>query len=166
GISSVVVTPSTLIPVASKDMQLFCNVTGIFKSIQWLKDSQLLNTTTTVSMNDTTIEFHPLQVTDDGSYQCVATNIFRSHYSQPYSLIVNYGPVDVTITANNNINIVLICNAMSQPPSVYQWLFNNSVIKEDATLVLPLTTPQGNTYTCVAINPLTNNTLSKSYVIT
>ncbi|XP_053349996.1 carcinoembryonic antigen-related cell adhesion molecule 1 [Clarias gariepinus] len=165
GISSVVVTPSTLIPVASKDMQLFCNVTGIFKSIHWLKDSQPLNTTTTISMNDTTVDFHPLQITDDGSYQCVATNIFRAHHSQPFSLIVNYGPVDVTITANNNINIVLLCNAKSQPPSVYQWLFNNIVIKEDATLVLPLMTPVGNTYTCVAKNPLTNNTLSKSYVL-
>lgn len=91
GISSVVVTPSTLIPLASKDMQIFCNVSGLFKSIQWLKDNQILNTTVTNSiyMNDTTVEFHPLQITDDGSYQCVATNTFRPHVSLPYHLIVN-----------------------------------------------------------------------------
>ncbi|KAF4088389.1 hypothetical protein AMELA_G00082400 [Ameiurus melas] len=167
GISSVVVTPSTLIPLASKDMQLFCNVTGLFKSIQWLKDNQILNTTVTNSiyMNDTTVEFHPLQITDDGSYQCVATNTFRPHISLPYHLIVNYGPIDMTITADIKATIVLKCNAKSQPPSVYHWFFNNTFIKEDAMLVLSSMSPLCNNYTCVAINPLTNHTLSTSYVI-
>ncbi|MCJ8728841.1 hypothetical protein PDJAM_G00009110 [Pangasius djambal] len=165
GISSVVVTPSTLMPLASKDMQLFCNVTGVFESIQWLKDNQPLNTTATKSiyMNNTIVDFHPLQITDDGLYQCVATDIFRPHASLAYHLIVNYGPVDLTITADIKIVSVLTCNAKSQPPSVYHWLFNNTVINEDAMLTLPIKSPWGN-YTCVAINPLTNDTLSTSYV--
>ncbi|KAK3571900.1 hypothetical protein QTP86_020544 [Hemibagrus guttatus] len=91
GISSVVVTPSTLTPLASKDMQLFCNVTGSFDSIQWIKDNQPLNTAATKSMyiNGTTVDFHPLQIPDNGSYKCVATDAFRPHVSLPYSLIVN-----------------------------------------------------------------------------
>ncbi|XP_058252126.1 carcinoembryonic antigen-related cell adhesion molecule 5-like [Hemibagrus wyckioides] len=167
GISSVVVTPSTLSPLASKDMQLFCNVTGSFNTIQWLKDNQPLNTAATKSMyiNGTTVDFQPLQITDDGSYTCVATNAFRPHVSLPFILIVNYGPVDVTITADIKAATILMCNAKSQPPSVYHWLFNNTVIKEDAILILPLMPPLGYNYTCVAINPLTNDTLSTSYVI-
>ncbi|KAK3551611.1 hypothetical protein QTP70_019753 [Hemibagrus guttatus] len=167
GISSVVVTPSTLTPLASKDMQLFCNVTGSFDSIQWIKDNQPLNTAATKSMyiNGTTVDFHPLQIPDNGSYKCVATDAFRPHVSLPYSLIVNYGPVEVTITVDIMAANILICNAKSQPPSVYHWLFNNTVIKEDAILILPLMPPLGYNYTCVAINPLTNDTLSASYVI-
>ncbi|KAI5105928.1 carcinoembryonic antigen-related cell adhesion molecule 5 precursor, partial [Silurus meridionalis] len=167
GISSVVVTPSTLIPLASRNMQLFCNVTGFFTSIQWLKDNQPLNTTVTRSiyMNDTSVDFHPLQIADDGFYQCVATNTFRSHSSQPYRLLVNYGPIDLTIAVDVKATIVLKCSAKSQPPSVYHWLFNNTVIKEDAMLVLNLMSPLGNNYTCVARNPLTNDTSFSSYVI-
>ncbi|XP_027003925.2 carcinoembryonic antigen-related cell adhesion molecule 5-like [Tachysurus fulvidraco] len=167
GISSVVVTPSTLIPLVSKDMQLFCNVTGSFDSIQWLKDNQPLNTTAAKSiyMNDSTIDFHPLQITDDGLYKCVATDAFRPHVSLPYSLLVNYGPLDVTITADIKVATILLCNAKSQPPSVYNWFLNNTVLKEDAVLILPLMPPLGYNYTCVATNPLTNDTLSASYII-
>lgn len=91
GISSMVVTPSTPTPLASKDMQLFCNVTGSFNTIHWLKDNKPLNTAATKSMyiNGTTVDFHPLQITDDGSYTCVATNAFRPHVSLPFILIVN-----------------------------------------------------------------------------
>lgn len=73
--------------------------------------------------------------------------------------------MDVTITADFKATIVLMCNAKSQPPSVYHWLFNNTVITEDATLNLPLMSPLGSNYTCVARNPLTNDTQSKFYVI-
>ncbi|TSZ83248.1 Hemicentin-1 [Bagarius yarrelli] len=167
GISSVMVTSSTLIPLASKDMQLFCNVTGLFNSIHWLKNNQTLNNTAGQSLyiNGTTLDFQPLQITDDGSYKCVATDAFRPHASLPYSLTVNYGPVDVTITADIKASTILMCNAKSQPPSVYQWFFNNTVMNEDAVLVLPLMIPLGYNYTCVAINPLTNDTLAASYVI-
>lgn len=75
------------------------------------------------------------------------------------------GPVDLTITADFKATIVLMCNAKSQPPSVYHWLFNNTVLREDAILTLPLMSPLGSKYTCVARNPLTNDTLSKSYVL-
>ncbi|XP_036435737.1 carcinoembryonic antigen-related cell adhesion molecule 5-like [Colossoma macropomum] len=166
GISSVVVTPSMPIPLASKGLQLFCNVTGDYKSISWLKDNRTFSptSTATISADNTTVDFLPLQISDDGAYQCAATNIAGKHVSIPYKLTANYGPVDLRITATKEI--ILTCEAMSQPPSVYHWIFNNDTdVREGPTIAVPLMTPVGSNYTCVARNPLTNVTLSGSYII-
>ncbi|XP_072536669.1 carcinoembryonic antigen-related cell adhesion molecule 1 [Salminus brasiliensis] len=166
GISSVVVTPSMSIPLASKVLQLFCNVTGSYDSIAWLKNNQTFTPTTaaTVSEDNTTVTFQPLQISDDGAYQCVATNIFRKHASEPYKLTANYGPVDLKITEQKGS--LLTCDVKSQPPSVYHWVLNHDTnAGEGPTISIPLMTPVGSNYTCVARNPLTNVTLSGTYTI-
>ncbi|XP_017561495.1 carcinoembryonic antigen-related cell adhesion molecule 1 [Pygocentrus nattereri] len=166
GISSVAVTPSMPIPLASKGLQLFCNITGDYNSISWLKDNGTFSPTPTVtiSADNATVDFLPLQISDDGAYQCTATNIVGKHVSKPYMLTANYGPVDLRITATKDI--ILTCEAKSQPPSVYHWIFNNdNGVGEGPTIAVPLMTPVGSSYTCVARNPLTNVTLSGSYTI-
>ncbi|KAL7886542.1 hypothetical protein AOLI_G00042630 [Acnodon oligacanthus] len=165
GISSVVVTPSMAIPLASKGLQLFCSITGDYNSIAWLKDSRTFSPTptATISADNTSVDFLPLQISDDGAYQCAATNIVGKHFSKPYMLTANYGPVDLRITAKD---IILTCEAKSQPPSVYHWIFNNDTdVGEGPTIVIPIMTPVGSNYTCVARNPLTNVTLSGSYTV-
>lgn len=91
GISSVVVNPSLTIPLESKNLQLFCNVTGLYNSIAWLKDNRTFSQSPTaiISAGNTTVDFTPLQSSDDGAYQCVATNSFGEHVSRPYQLAAN-----------------------------------------------------------------------------
>lgn len=166
GISSVVLTPSMSVPLASKPLQLFCNVTGFYDSIAWLKDNRTLSSTPTlgVSVNNTTVTFQPLQTSDDGEYQCIATNIVGKHASEIYNLTANYGPVDLKITEEKGA--LLTCNAKSQPPCVYHWILNgNTNVGDGPTISVPLMTPVGSNYTCVARNPLTNVTLSGTYTI-
>ncbi|XP_066539333.1 carcinoembryonic antigen-related cell adhesion molecule 5-like isoform X2 [Hoplias malabaricus] len=166
GISSIVVTPSMSVPLAHKRLQLFCNVTGDYSSISWIKNNQTFSPfpTANLSADNTTVNFWSLHVFDDGSYQCVATNIVGKHASQPYKLTANYGPEDLKITSMNDI--VLTCKANSQPPSVYHWIFNKDIAAgEGPTITVPLMTPVGSNYTCVAKNPLTNFTLSETYTI-
>ncbi|XP_069077606.1 roundabout homolog 3 [Pleurodeles waltl] len=58
-------------------VQLQCEVTGMpFPSIQWLKDGQrIMGSGTRVAMLDNgTLQITNIQVTDSGSYICVATN--------------------------------------------------------------------------------------------
>ncbi|KAK1795386.1 hypothetical protein P4O66_010560, partial [Electrophorus voltai] len=166
GIYSVVVTPSMLIPLASKDLQLFCNITGFYSSIQWLKDGLKFNTTrtATVSMDNTTLAFQPLLIIDDGTYQCAAKNAIGNHVSKSYKLTANYGPVNLMITVEVGNDITLTCDAKSQPQSVYYWIVNNGTdVREGAKIIISMSA-LGNNYTCVARNPLTNVTLSGVYI--
>ncbi|XP_076847354.1 carcinoembryonic antigen-related cell adhesion molecule 1 [Brachyhypopomus gauderio] len=164
---SVVVTPSMLVPLVSKHLQLFCNITGVYSSIQWLKDGQAFSPTptATISLDNTTLAFQPLQIVDDGIYQCAAENAIGNHISKPYKLNANYGPVSLTITAEVRLAIVLTCDAKSHPLSVYHWIFNNTNIGEGATIFISIMSALGSNYTCVARNPLTNVALSGSYII-
>uniref|UniRef100_A0A4W4E662 Ig-like domain-containing protein n=1 Tax=Electrophorus electricus TaxID=8005 RepID=A0A4W4E662_ELEEL len=162
GIYSVVVTPSMLIPLASKDLQLFCNITGFYSSIQWLKDGLKFNTTrtATVSMDNTTLAFQPLLIIDDGTYQCAAKNAIGNHVSKSYKLTANYGPMNLMITVEVGNDITLTCDAKSQPQSVYYWIVDNGTdVREGAKIIISMSA-LGNNYTCVARNPLTNVTLS------
>ncbi|XP_026875271.2 carcinoembryonic antigen-related cell adhesion molecule 1 [Electrophorus electricus] len=166
GIYSVVVTPSMLIPLASKDLQLFCNITGFYSSIQWLKDGLKFNTTrtATVSMDNTTLAFQPLLIIDDGTYQCAAKNAIGNHVSKSYKLTANYGPMNLMITVEVGNDITLTCDAKSQPQSVYYWIVDNGTdVREGAKIIISMSA-LGNNYTCVARNPLTNVTLSGVYI--
>nr|CAQ13811.1 novel protein similar to vertebrate titin (TTN) [Danio rerio] len=167
-ITSVDVTPSPLIPLVSKSLQLTCNVNGPYINLYWLRNNNNFfpSNRITFSADNTTVTFSSLQTTDDGSYQCVAANAIRHHISNPYKLMVIYGPQSVQITLHPGIPPVLTCLAVSQPPSVYYWILdNNTVVGDQASITIPITSILGSNYTCVAKNPLTNLTLSISQVV-
>ncbi|XP_052002360.1 carcinoembryonic antigen-related cell adhesion molecule 1 isoform X3 [Xyrauchen texanus] len=159
------VSSSPLIPLASQDLHLFCNVNGVY-SLRWLRNNQNFqpSKTVTVSEDKTTVIFKPLQTTsDNGNYQCVATNIVRQHISQPFNLVAKYGPQRVQIFLHPGITTTLTCKALSEPPAVYRWFNeNNTVVGNQSSVIVPIDSILGRNYTCEAKNPLTNVTVYTS----
>ncbi|XP_030641493.1 carcinoembryonic antigen-related cell adhesion molecule 5-like [Chanos chanos] len=167
-ISSVMVKPSTDLPLDSEELDLFCDVTGPFNRISWMKNGSPLMQSSAVSISpdNTSVSFSSLRTTDDGQYQCVASNVVRDYHSEAYSLLVRYGPTDLVITVELGNPVVLRCKADSQPQSVYQWFFNDTEAGTGSRLPMHKLPVLGSAYTCEARNPDTNVTVSTSYIFT
>ncbi|XP_026228385.1 carcinoembryonic antigen-related cell adhesion molecule 5-like [Anabas testudineus] len=165
------------VPLSSSNFTLICEVTGFDYTIQWLKDNQTLNTTTSANnthyyIEDNKLHFTPVTISDDGMYQCVASNTLTQVQSPPYNLLVNYGPLNVTIAGPDSAAlgsiVSLTCSAVSMPNCEFQWYFAGYSV---AMKMGPVTTfsvhnnSEGN-YTCQARNPVTNITLYKTKVFT
>ncbi|KAK7147559.1 hypothetical protein R3I94_010168 [Phoxinus phoxinus] len=166
-ITSVEVIPDRLIPLASQRLQLKCNVTGPYNKIHWLRNNQnfLPSSGVIFSGDNTNVTFNDLKTTDDGQYQCVATNLLKEYISLPYDLAAIFGPQSVQIIVHPGIPTKLTCQALSQPPAVFYWIENNTVVGNQSTVVVPIKNILGSNYTCVAKNPLTNVTVYTSQVV-
>ncbi|KAK7157559.1 hypothetical protein R3I93_008910 [Phoxinus phoxinus] len=164
---TVVVIPDRLIPLASQSLQLKCNVTGPYNKIHWLRNNLNFQPSGGVifSGDNTTVTFNYLKTADDGQYQCVATNLLKEHVSQPYGLAAVFGPQSVQIIVHPGIPTKLTCQALSQPPAVFYWLANNTLVGNQSTVEVPIKNILGSNYTCVAKNPLTNVTVYTSQVV-
>ncbi|XP_052000699.1 carcinoembryonic antigen-related cell adhesion molecule 2-like [Xyrauchen texanus] len=103
------VSSNPLIPLASQNLQLFCNVDGHYNSLHWLRNYQTFQASNrvTISVDNTTVNFKPLQTADNGIYQCVATNIFKQHISQPYRLVANSPDAAVSVQASVLVTALL-----------------------------------------------------------
>ena len=81
------------IPISSDNLTLTCDVTGRYDTIYWMKDnlSLVLNNTlnSDITISNNSLHFSPVKVSNDGNYQCVATNLLRPHTSPKYQLLVN-----------------------------------------------------------------------------
>ncbi|XP_076135974.1 hemicentin-1-like [Alosa pseudoharengus] len=166
-INSIVVKPKPVIPMDSENFLLYCDIAGPHDSIKWIRDSQPLiyNNTVTISKNSTTVSFKPLRTANDGLYQCVAENIVKQHFSEPYNLRASYGPSDVLITSTQN-PFTLTCQADSQPPSEYEWIINNELKGNTSSIEMTLFTALAlDTIMCKAKNPRTNETVTATFII-
>ncbi|XP_042611496.1 carcinoembryonic antigen-related cell adhesion molecule 1 isoform X3 [Cyprinus carpio] len=167
-IATVEVIPDRTIPLASQSFQLTCNVKGPYNTLHWLRNNQnfLPSGSVIFSANNTSVTFKTLQTADEGRYQCVASNALKQYISHPYDLVVIFGPQSVQIIVRPGIPPVLKCQAVSQPPAVYHWIFeNNTVVGNESSIELPIKSIMGSNYTCVAKNPLTNVTVYTSQVV-
>uniref|UniRef100_A0A4W5RRJ4 Ig-like domain-containing protein n=1 Tax=Hucho hucho TaxID=62062 RepID=A0A4W5RRJ4_9TELE len=161
------------IPIASDNLTLTCDVTGRYDTIYWKKDnlSLVLNNTlnSDITISNNSLHFSPVKASNDGNYQCVATNLFGPHTSPKYQLLVNYGPLSVNISGpfkvviGSVITVTLKCSADSQPTSGYVWKFNNqSVLGNGPMMAVIASSENAGDYTCVAKNPVTNISMSKT----
>ncbi|XP_067304999.1 carcinoembryonic antigen-related cell adhesion molecule 1 isoform X2 [Pseudorasbora parva] len=167
-ITEVKVTSDRLIPLASQSLQLMCNVKGPYNKIHWLRNDYQFQPSdgVTFSADNTTVTFKYLKTADDGTYHCAATNALKERVSDPYYLVVNFGPQSVQIIVHPGIPPKLTCQAVSQPPAVYYWILeNNTVVGNQSTIEIPMKYILGSNYTCVAKNTLTNVTVYTSQVV-
>uniref|UniRef100_A0A8C7IT90 Ig-like domain-containing protein n=2 Tax=Oncorhynchus kisutch TaxID=8019 RepID=A0A8C7IT90_ONCKI len=160
-------------PISSDNLTLTCDVTGRYDTIYWMKDnlSLVLNNTlnSDITISNNSLHFSPVKVSNDGNYQCVATNLFGPHTSPKYQLRVNYGPLSVNISGpvsvvvGSVITVTLKCSADSRPTSDYGWIFNNqSVLGTGPLMAVIASLENAGDYTCVAKNPVTNISMSKT----
>uniref|UniRef100_A0A4W5QEF0 Ig-like domain-containing protein n=1 Tax=Hucho hucho TaxID=62062 RepID=A0A4W5QEF0_9TELE len=157
-------------PILNERFSLTCDTVGMVNSIHWMKNGWPLyaNNRTVFSMNNNTLTFSSVQHSDNGDYQCSASNPLSNITSQEYRLIVNYGPERPIITGpalgETGHRVTFNCWASSQPPSQFSWFFNGSQLVTGSVYETGLLTLASHLeYTCVAFNNITgrNSTVSK-----
>lgn len=72
-------------PILNNSLTLICNITGPADFVYWIKDDSRLSP----SNQNNTLTFNQLALSDNGKYQCVATNTVSNVTSMAYDLIVN-----------------------------------------------------------------------------
>ncbi|XP_029600889.1 hemicentin-2 isoform X4 [Salmo trutta] len=161
-------------PILNERFSLTCGTTGTVYSIQWMRNGWPLyaSNRTDFSTNNNTLTFNSVQHSDNGDYQCSASNPFSNMTSPYYKLIVNYGPEMPIITGpalgETGQNVTLNCSASSQPLSQFSWFFNGSQVATGSKYETgPLTLASHGNYTCVAFNNITvrNSTVSKMLTV-
>ncbi|XP_068613228.1 carcinoembryonic antigen-related cell adhesion molecule 5-like [Brachionichthys hirsutus] len=126
--------------------------------------------TTYTDMSYHTLKFTPVTKYNNGKYQCVATNRAGHHASAPYMLLVNYGPLNVTITRSDalfGLVTSLVCLADSHPECDFYWFLNNHTSPREtgSTISFPLIGNNEGNYTCKATNPVTGITMYQTKAV-
>ncbi|KAM9807272.1 carcinoembryonic antigen-related cell adhesion molecule 1 [Syngnathus typhle] len=164
------------IPIDGDNFTLTCVVDGPYTSIQWRKNGTELAANWSATnhsqyhMEENKLHFTPLTRYEDGTYECIASNLVGSHKSPAYELLVNYGPLSVTILgpelSKELFTVTIKCVADSRPESEYEWFLNDipsSAVASSSVIQIPLLESN---YTCKATNPVTNISMSRSKLIT
>ncbi|XP_058866595.1 carcinoembryonic antigen-related cell adhesion molecule 5-like [Acipenser ruthenus] len=166
-ITTVTVSPSRAQPIENKAFSLSCEVSGTADSWRWLKDDQPLSTNEriTLSGENSTVSFNPVLQSDNGTYQCVASDPISGMVSPGYTLVVNYGPQQVSISGPDAYPIgstaSFTCSALSHPPCEYTWLFNGKEIAQGSVFTIsPVMPASVGSYTCEAFNSVTGKKTS------
>ncbi|KAF7227050.1 transcript variant X3 [Nothobranchius furzeri] len=170
----VVMISSNSTPIDQQNFTLTCQVLEPYDTIYWLKNNTLLtqdasNTSSPMFyFEKNMLHFTPLSIQSQGSYQCVATNKAAHHWSPQYTLLVNYGPLNVSISGPNSekagVSVSLTCSADSQPACHFYWFFNNeSTPRGNGSVFYFIASKESEgSYTCQAKNDVTNITISQS----
>ncbi|KAK1151828.1 carcinoembryonic antigen-related cell adhesion molecule 5-like [Acipenser oxyrinchus oxyrinchus] len=166
-ISNINVKPTPAQPIENNTFSLTCNVTGTADSRLWWKDDQPLSTTEriTLSGDNSTVSFNPVLQSDNGTYQCTASDPVSQLNSTGYRLDVNYGPEQVSITGPDASRIgstaVFTCSALSQPGCEYTWFINGKLVAKGSPYKIhPVNSSNDGSYTCTAWNSLTERNSS------
>ncbi|XP_042611495.1 carcinoembryonic antigen-related cell adhesion molecule 1 isoform X2 [Cyprinus carpio] len=171
-ISAVTVNPAGS-PVENMAFNLSCNVVGPVKSIQWMKNGGYLdaNNMITFSNDNSTLRFNQLTLSDDGQYQCAASNAVSNMTSPAYNLMVNYGPNNTAASGSNiaavGSSVTFSCSSDSRPQSQYKWYFSGLNVKNGSVYVTtPLSKSDSGQYTCMAFNSITGRSSDASVTLT
>ncbi|XP_067259918.1 carcinoembryonic antigen-related cell adhesion molecule 6-like [Chanodichthys erythropterus] len=145
---------------------------GIIDSVQWMKDNSSLSPSNSIifSPDFRSVSISPVQRSDSGEYQCTYSNPDSSE-TATYSLIINYGPDDVSIKGPDvvdlGVHVSLSCSANSEPSASFRWMFNETDTNVTTyTFIIDKTdfTHSGD-YDCTAWNSVTNRSASQRHVL-
>ncbi|XP_040899707.1 hemicentin-1-like [Toxotes jaculatrix] len=169
-IESVMIKSST-VPIKDQSFTLICEVAGPYEMIYWMKNNMHLNMNTATypdmhnHTGNNTLHFTSLTMYDDGTYQCVAINQAGRHESPQYTLLVNYGPLNVIITGPGSEkpgqNVSLKCSADSRPDCEFSWFLNSTTSDPKAigpVITFHATKEKAGLYICKARNAVTDIT--------
>ncbi|XP_014840867.1 PREDICTED: carcinoembryonic antigen-related cell adhesion molecule 5-like isoform X2 [Poecilia mexicana] len=169
-ISAVVMSEANGPAVLDKAFSLQCEATGLVDSIQWWKNGSRITPDNRTTFGNKTLTLNPVQLSDGGLYMCQVFNLVSNLTSDPFAVVVNYGPMKPTVMGPNVVKsgdtATFSCSAESVPPSLYQWHFNGSVVSNMSEYTTPsLTKDMSWEYTCMALNTITGKNSSASTML-
>ncbi|XP_051845418.1 carcinoembryonic antigen-related cell adhesion molecule 6-like isoform X9 [Antechinus flavipes] len=147
--------------------------------ILWLINNKSLNLSERMklSMNNRTLTILSVKREDSASYQCEIRNPISSSRSDPFALIVNYGPDYIKVVPNPKKgeievkfkdSLILACHVESYPPAQYIWQVNGTVNSNMTTniyFIQNVIWKDSGKYTCLAKNTVTNLSVSRDITI-
>ncbi|KAL1259313.1 hypothetical protein QQF64_009890 [Cirrhinus molitorella] len=146
--------------------------TGSITSVQWMKNNSSLSPSTRIifSSDNRSVSISPVQRSDSGEYQCTYSNPISSETAK-LSLIINYGPDDVSIKGDDVVDlgvpVSLSCSANSEPAASFSWKFNGSdtgVTTDTFTIDQTDFTDSGD-YECTALNSITTRSTTQNHTL-
>ncbi|KAJ8354768.1 hypothetical protein SKAU_G00223350, partial [Synaphobranchus kaupii] len=162
--------PTEVLIAGNSSAKLTCQATiGTLISRKWLKNGHPLSPSNriTFSGDNSSVSIDPVQGTDNGQYQCTLTNPVSTDDAN-YNLTINYGPEDVLIQGQIEMEagqtVVLTCSASSVPPATFTWTFNGkeTAVKAEEYPVANASIGDSGNYICVAANSVTRSVLSSA----
>ncbi|XP_071173994.1 matrix-remodeling-associated protein 5-like isoform X3 [Mytilus edulis] len=110
--------------------------------------------------NGTQLRLSNIQKKSSGQYQCQATNVVGTNYSNFFSIRVQHSPNQVsllpaytTYTRNEGDSLNVTCVALCEPACNFEWTFPNDTKHNSSNLQIDsLQRTNGGQYTCRASN--------------
>ncbi|XP_038669261.1 carcinoembryonic antigen-related cell adhesion molecule 5-like isoform X1 [Scyliorhinus canicula] len=158
---------------SNETVSLHCNLSGDSPSIRWIKDGLYLqyNDRINVSLDNQTLTIATVNRSDSGDYQCEAHNTVSNKTSDPFFLMVYYGPEEPRLSIDPDkgdiilgSNVTFTCTVQSVPPSTFEWFFNGVPLNqtEEAMTLVGIVSGHSGNYTCQAYNNMTRKYISVS----
>ncbi|XP_048476638.1 carcinoembryonic antigen-related cell adhesion molecule 5-like isoform X2 [Rhincodon typus] len=164
GISKPEITANASQLVEHKDTAILkCGVSGNWHSLKWSRDQLALlhGENMELSERNKTLTIKAVNRSDAGNYTCKVESLFSSKESDPFQLVIYYGPDEPQIviiseeqTFSYGSNVTLECKVESVPPSRYDWFLNGKELPhhEKFLLVSNITRSNSGNYTCQGYN--------------
>ncbi|XP_058865286.1 carcinoembryonic antigen-related cell adhesion molecule 1-like isoform X1 [Acipenser ruthenus] len=154
-------------PVEFNDtVSLTCTASGSAVFYRWFNGSSVVSDSERIHLSDDnkTLTIPRVLRSDDGTLYCYAFNPVSNSTSEPFHLIVSYGPESITLSISPQkpiysagSDLTLSCSAQSSPPAHYQWFFNGAPLNKLGSQLnmAHIQHNQTGNYTCWAYNNIT-----------
>ncbi|XP_058864822.1 carcinoembryonic antigen-related cell adhesion molecule 1-like [Acipenser ruthenus] len=154
-------------PVEFNDtVSLTCTASGSAVSYRWFIGSSVVSDSERIHLSDDnkTLTIPRVLRSDDGTLYCYAFNPVSNSTSEPFHLIVSYGPESLTLSISPQkpiysagSDLTLSCSAQSSPPAHYQWFFNGAPLNKLGSQLnmAHIQHNQTGNYTCWVYNNVT-----------
>uniref|UniRef100_A0A3P9M5Z2 Hemicentin 1 n=1 Tax=Oryzias latipes TaxID=8090 RepID=A0A3P9M5Z2_ORYLA len=149
----------SLVEIISNSVSFACDASGIPPpNLSWLKNGQPINSESLemhISSGGSKLQIARLQLSDGGTYTCVASNVegkARKSYHltiQPPSITGSDMPSEMGVLLNESIQMV--CQAQGAPVPTIQWLKDGKAVNR--TGHRGLLSPDGSRLTVVRAHP-------------
>ncbi|XP_031581981.2 carcinoembryonic antigen-related cell adhesion molecule 5-like [Oreochromis aureus] len=159
--------------IFGETFSLSCEVTGPVDIIHWWRNDQLISADnkTKFDTGNRKLTISSTQHSDGGDYQCEAFNSVSNQTSHRFTVTVYYGPEIANVMGPNLAKAgdyaTFTCNATSNPPSSYEWYFENALVSNKSEYVTQsLTTSMSGKYLCVAFNSISGKNSTADIMLT
>nr|XP_020668184.1 carcinoembryonic antigen-related cell adhesion molecule 6-like isoform X1 [Pogona vitticeps] len=173
-LSQPILSPANYVALENENITLYCNISsGNAFNISWYRNSGPVSPEADISENKKNLTLRNFTNADAGIYTCVASNQLSSETSNPSSITLAYGPVDIkvepagVITLKLASKLDLLCTADSNPAAQFQWFINGTVqhVTNNRFSVDSVAWKDGGNYTCQANNTVTKNHALVSVIV-